>query len=628
MTKWRRVGLWSAGAVVIAALAGAIAFHFLVDPERLKKIAREKARTAWSRDLSIGELSLQLWPLPSLHAEDVALVDPSAPRGTLPLEASSITARLALLPLLVGKVRLKSLDLEGVKADLSSLPMSATRKPAAGASADAELLELTSLHIANADITQRPKGAPKVLWHIDEASGQASPGLRDVQVDAKVSRNRRALALKAQFDDLSRVGVPRAVTQGRVELEWGKARLALAGQFPLEASLANHALQADLDAESLHDMLAFFGSERRPRAPFKAHLELRDAKGVIEISRLAATLGKLKVAGDAQLALSGPKTIVNARLQFQHLDWVQTALDAGGPVIPQLEPGELFHDSPLEWPMLVALQGSEGKLDLTMKSVLLRNGLELKAIKAKMAFDGDRLNVASFSTETLGGSATGNVLLEGRKKSMRVNFEGTNLLLERWFRERGNKIPFTGGPMKVKASFSTAGNSMKELAAAITGPVTIGMGPAVWASQKAGDAEAIMTRAFSAKDASRIDFECVGAVLPFNNGRASAQPIIGIVTNASHLITSGVVDLREEMLDLRGRVKARSGVSLATLAGDVKITGKIRQPKMSVDETAIARVGAAIATAGISVFGTALVDAAGAKTDPCEAVLATAGARR
>ena len=44
------------------------------------------------------------------------------------------------------------------------------------------------------------------------------------------------------------------------------------------------------------------------------------------------------------------------------------------------------------------------------------------------------------------------------------------------------------------------------------------MGPGVWASQKAGDAEAIMTRAFSARDAGRIDFECVGAVLPFNIG--------------------------------------------------------------------------------------------------------------
>jgi AsmA family protein len=628
MTKWRRVGLGSAGAVAIAALVGALALHALVDPERLKKIARDKARAAWSRELSIGELSLDLWPLPSLHAQDVALADPAGGKDSKPLEASSITARLALLPLLTGKVRLKRLDLEGVKADLSSLPASVSRQPGSAGSADSDFLDLTSLHIADADITQRPKGGPKVLWHIEDATAVAASGLRDVRVEAKVARNRRPLAVKASFDDLSRIGVPRAVTPGQVELDWGKAQLALAGQFPLTASLANLALHADLEAQSLTDLLVFFGSERRPRAPVTAHLDLRDAKGTIEVTRLAATLGKLKVTGDMQLALSGPKTSVNARLATDRLDWAQTALDAGGPVIPERPTDELFNDTPLEWPLLVAMLGSEAKLDLTLKSLLLRNGVELRNTRARAAVDGDRMNLSAFTAETLGGKATGSMLFEGRKKSVRVDFDGTNLLLERWFHERGSSIPFTGGPMKVKASFSTAGDSMKALAAAITGPITIRMGPGVWASQKAGDAEARMTSALAPKGASRIDFECVGAALPFDNGRASARPIIGISTSASHLVTSGVVDMREETIDVRGRVKAKSGVSLATLAGDVKIVGKIRHPKMSVAEAAYARVGAAIATAGISVVGTVLADAGDAKSNPCDAVLAAMGSRR
>lgn len=628
MISWRTVGLGSAGAVGVAALAGALALHALVDPARLKAIARDKARAAWSRELSIGELSLSFWPLPSLHAEDVALADPSGGKDSKPLEASRITARLALLPLLAGKVRLKSLDLDGVKADLASLPASPAGRVASGGSSDSELLDLTSLHIANADIVQRPKGAPKVLWHIDEATGEAGAGLRDVSIEARLTRNRRPLALKAQFGDLSRLGVARAVTPGRVELDWGKARLTLAGQFPLEPSLANHALEGDLEAQSLYDMLVFFGIERRPRAPVAAHWEMRDAKGVVEVTRLAVALGALKVAGDARVSLSGPKTIVNARLAADRLDWTQATLDAGGPVLPELPPDELFHDTPLEWPLLVAMQGSEARLDLALKSLRLRNGIELRNIRAKVAIDGDRMSLDPFSAETLGGTATGNMLFEGRRKSVRVNFDGTDLLLERWFRERGSKIPFTGGPMKVQASFSTAGNSMKDLAAAMSGPVTIRMGPGVWASQKAGDAEATMTRALSARDAGRIDFECVSAALPFKDGRASARPIIGISTSASQLVTSGDVDMREETIDVRGRVRAKSGVSLATLAGDVKIVGKIRHLKMSVAEAAIARVGAAIASAGISVVGTALMDAADAKSNPCDAVLAKAAPRR
>jgi hypothetical protein len=622
------VGLRIAGGVAVAGLAIALALHVLVDPERLKKIARDKARAAWSRDLSIGELSLQLWPMPSLQAQDVALSDPSGGKGSRPLEVSSITARLALMPLLAGKVRLKSLDLEGVRADLASLPASPTSaKPGPAGSGDSDLLDLTSVHIADADIIQRPKGAPKVLWHIDDATAAASSGLRDVRVDARIARNRRPVEIKAQFDDLSRLGVPRAATAGRAELDWGGARLVLAGQFPLEGNLTNHALTADLEGQSLGDMLAFFGSERRPRGPVTVHLEARDAKGLMEVSRIAASLGKLKATGDAQLSLSGPRRIVNARLEVERLDWAQATLDAGAPPVPELAPDEIFHDTPLEWPLLAGMQATEGKFDLSFKSLRLRNGVELRNTKAKVALDGDRLNVSPYTTETLGGTATGSLLFEGRKKSVRVNFDGSDLLLERWFHERGSKIPFTGGPMKVKASFSTVGNSMKDLAATMTGPVTIRMGPGVWASEKAGEAEATMTSAFSAKGANRIDFECVAAALPFDNGRAVGRPLIGIATSASHLVTSGVVDMREETIDVRGRVKAKSGVSLATLAGDVKIVGKLRHMKMSVSGAAYARVGAAIATAGISVFGTALVDAADAKSDPCGTVLA-AGARR
>jgi AsmA family protein len=215
---------------------------------------------------------------------------------------------------------------------------------------------------------------------------------------------------------------------------------------------------------------------------------------------------------------------------------------------------------------------------------------------------------------------------EGRKKLVRVNLDGTNLLLERWFRERGSVVPFTGGPMKLKATFTATGNSFKDLAATVTGPITIRMGPGVWTSEKAGHAQSVMTSAFSSNDTGSIDFECMGASMPFSNGRATSRPILGARSNASQLLTSGTIDLRDESLDLRGRVQPRSGkVGLATIAGDIRISGKIRQPHTSLDSAgapaAILRAGAAIATAGLSLVGTAAADAEHAKkNDACEAV--------
>jgi hypothetical protein len=624
MTNWRKVAFWSAGALALAGLGGVLALHAAVDPERMKKIARDKARAAWSRDLAIGEISLGLWPLPAIYARKVALSNGPGSRYPYLLQAESIVADIELLPLLIGKVRFKGLAIDGLKANVEVAAPSTARPPEPRKELPPELMDLRALRITNTDIAYRPQGQPATLWRIEEAFAESNGGLRDVRVEASIARNTRPLRFKVELADLSHAGVEGAATQGKAELDWGRTQLVADGSFPLGAGLKGHALGVDLQSTFPADMFAFLGWDRRPRAPLQMRFASKESRGRIDVSAFAATLGKLNVTGQAQFVL-GAKTTFTAQLAADRIDWAQTMLDAGGPVVPALESDELFHTEPLAWPLLVAMQGSsEGKADVKVGGIRLRNGVELRNAHAVATFEGDVMNVSAFSAEGLGGSATGSMRFEGRRKSARVTFDGTHLLLERWFRERGAKIPFTGGPMAIKASFASTGNSMKELASTVTGPITIRMGPGVWASEKAGDAETMMVGALAGKESKQIDFECVGASMPFRNGRAQADPIVGIRTRASLLPTSGFVDLREETVDLRGRVKAKAGASggLSAITADVKITGKIRHPKMSLDPVgtpgAIARLGAALATAGISILGTNLVESASRKPDPCE----------
>lgn len=175
--------------------------------------------------------------------------------------------------------------------------------------------------------------------------------------------------------------------------------------------------------------------------------------------------------------------------------------------------------------------------------------------------------------------------------------------------------------MQVKAKLDSRGESMKQLAAAMTGPVTIRMGPGVYASERAEEAEAKMAAEFSGSEKRGIRFECVGAMLPFRTGRAEA--VIGAASDISRLMTTGVLDFREQSLELRGRLKPKSGAGLATVAGDVKITGKMAKPQMSLDHPAVlARIGAAIASVGLSAAATAVADAASKSDNPCEAAFA------
>jgi AsmA family protein len=353
----------------------------------------------------------------------------------------------------------------------------------------------------------------------------------------------------------------------------------------------------------------------------------RESGEAIEVTDLAAAIGKTTFTGSGTWSKSGTRNVVHASLETDRLDWVRTLLDAGQPPLPPLPPEELFHDNPVAWPLLSLLAEADGAIDLNFRSVLLRNGVELSNAKARIALEGARLNMTAFTTELLGGSAKGSMQFDPRKKSVRVNFDGTNLLLERWFHERGSDIPFKGGPMRVTASLAMSGDSMKALGASITGPVTIRMGPGVWASAKAGRAEEVMVH-FSAKESSEIAFECIAANLPFATGRAAASSLIGARSTVASLLTSGYVDLREETLDLRGPVRGKGGtVGLATIAPDMKITGPIRRPKASIDHggtaKTIARVGAAILTAGASLRGSAKAAADKAnESDACQVAFA------
>jgi uncharacterized protein involved in outer membrane biogenesis len=234
--------------------------------------------------------------------------------------------------------------------------------------------------------------------------------------------------------------------------------------------------------------------------------------------------------------------------------------------------------------------------------------------------------LSPFSAQMLGGSARGALHLDGKAKTVRFELDGDQLLLERWFHERGSKIPFKGGPMKVDAKLNLAGATYRELAASVTGRFSARMGKGVWASQRAGEAEEMMVRALQPKDGQDVVFQCAAADLHFKSGRASGRNLVGARSDVSQLLTSGHVDVRAEALDLRGKVISRSGlrVGLASLAGDVQITGTLAKPTMRLDPDAkpamLARAGAAIATAGATLIGSALVDVAESQNDPCRIV--------
>jgi hypothetical protein len=574
----RKAGLWSGGILVFLLLAAVVAVKVMIDPQRLKEVVREKVRKHWARELTLSDLKLEFSPLPSLHAVDVTLAGKDEPA----IRAAQLIADLELVPLLLGEARYRTIYVK--------------------------------------DATIERGGS---TWRVEEGTVESGPDLHDVKIAASLWRNRKPVSLVAQFDDLSKLGERGESTTGRIELEWNQAKLVAAGRMPVDGTIARHAIQVELSAESIRDLCDFFGIERRPTAPFNAKFDARENEGRIEISNLDIALGRAHVRGQATYA-PATKPVIDAKLAFGRVDWAQAYLDAGGKH-PRPKGEETFRDTPLAWWALTGLEGFKGTVDATFETLILRNGIELTKLATRSSFDGDRWDMTSFDTQMLGGTAKGAIHLLGSKKSARFDFDGTGLLMERWIQERGGKAPVTGGPMTVKARLSSSGESFHDLVGSMSGPFDIRMGRAVLASAHAGELEAKLTTTFSGREADRVEFECASFALPFRNGRAQGSHLVGARTTVSTLLTGGVVDMRQEQVDLRGRMKGKRGVGLAAIMGDVKITGPVKKPKMHLDETAapkaVARGALAVATLGLSALGTAAADAEeGRRNDPCEAV--------
>ena len=639
---------WAWGAAVllsVLAAAGFLAQKFLMDEARWIGVLEQRATAATGRTVKIGHLAFHLLPLPGIDAKQVSVANPAWAQQPQLLQITELSAQLALRPLLHGQVQLVSLSLQGGRLDGETdfhgahswtlTQFAASRTISGNSGIDPShfvALELRDIEVYYRSGHDQSDSALR-KWHIEHLSVKAKPGLRDLQLDGLIRHGSREMVGNARLDGLG------ALANGRAELHIGSARVTLEGRLPLQPALTNSAFALQAEAQRPNDLLEFFDITSRTIAPFSLRAEIHEAGGKLLATGIDATLAKLHVTGAAQFDSRTARPTVDAQLAMPRLDWVQTLADVGRPPLPPKPRGELFRTHQLAWWALAALHGWQGTVDLQIGALKTRPGIELTDATARLYFEDDHLHVNPMHADMLDGTAQGSVHLIAKNKSVHLNLELHDVSLQKWITATGKTAPLRGGPMQVTASVDATGGSIKELAASLTGPVSIRLGPTVITSEPGARAEELLTGLmpiFSAPKSNQILLECGGANLPFVAGRASAAPLVGVRSQSSQLLSNGFLDLREETLDLRGRVRARSGfrIGLATLAGDIKITGLVAHPRASLDPTgtpaALARLGAAVVTGGLSIVCTALWNGANPGADPCHAVFAknTANGRR
>ncbi len=626
-----------------------------IDQSRWRGWFEHQASAATGRAVTIGKISVHLLPTPGLDAERITIANPAWAAQPFLATIDHLSAQFRIASLWHRTLQVAHINADGVLLDIESdaahagnWQMTAQNNQTRQADAN-HLSALRSIdlqrvtlhftrHIARhiANQTKRetkrhttPQTASEKHdfgnWQLPAVHVAAQGPGRDITATAVLNHAQRTMTISASLDTIA------APTHALLSVASGDARVVIDARRLQSARVSADTFATQLDATRLDQLLAFFQIESRQIAPVQMRADVRADGNKIDFAQLAGSLGETRAGGSAQLDLDGVQPTLHAQLSIPRLDWVRMLADAGRPPLPPKPPGELFRTHLLPWRVLAAAHGMRADMDLHVAAWKTRSGIELSNANAQVHIEDGQLQANAMHAQMLGGTAAGTLHLVGADQSAQLKLQLHDVSLHDGLRAMGKATPLNGGSMQLNATVNARGESMKALAATLTGPVTITLGPTRIVTAAGARSEEMLTGLlpyFSAHDSTEIHLECGSAMLPFQAGRALGSPLIGVRSQASELLTQGDLDLRTQTLDVRGRARSRSGFSLglSAVSGDIRFSGPLVHPRARLDSAgtpgAIARVGAAVVTGGLSLIGTALWDHAHPGVNPCEAVLA------
>jgi len=622
---------------VLVVIGGVIAATTLGRETLVPPVAaRVKALTG--RELTVaGAAHVALALPPRVVLGDVALAN--APWATAPklIEAKELDLTIELLPLLSGRVELSRIALTGPRIALETDgagrgnwqfegAMPAPSGTVAQAIGLPSALVIGDVAVSDGVVTWRdgPK-APlttvtvrDLALHTRAVSGDLdlrfAGGVGDLAlaVEGRVGPLRDLVARKWPYP----VDLRGTVAGQKVEL---KAQVRADG-----ARYTFDDLAVSAGASALHGALAVDMAGARP------HLAFDLAAPALTLAALPAVAATVAApAGPAPApaspAPSSPAPASSAAAPVTAAS--SAAASAERPARAWLIADTPVSFTPLRW------VDAEGKL--AIDKLTLADGRDAGAVRARIALADGKLDVSDLAVGLFGGTLAGSITIDARDPAatgLVTRLEGRAMSLAAILAALGHPREVRGGRTDVVANLTLRGNSPHAWASSATGTFRAVASSATLTNPKvdsllAWDRLVAAINPFRARDPS-TELVCAVVNLPLVNGVARVDRSLAMETSKLGVSASGVLDFRNETLDLVFAPKARKGISIdfAGLSDLVRLTGPFASPHVGVDVAGsakvIASVSAAIGTGGLSAVGQALLSWADGKgPGPCQVAL-------
>ncbi len=413
-------------AIVFAlVLAGLVVAPQLLDVERFKApiAAQLSERTGETVEL-VGPIALSLLPSPALTARDLRIANPPGAAVPYMVRLRALEVKLALLPLLTGRIEPRSATLVEPEIDLERLPdgtpswraaPAATRAGAPGAAAPetpaaAAIATLAHLAIQNGAVTWRG-GAVERFEHInadttvDPVSGQIAAAGDLVARGSAVSFELRSGAPAAAEIPLQLTVTTKPAARLRLDA-------VLTGP-PGDRRLAGKLKLASEDARGLLGTLARIALPAALAQPMTASADLAGSARGLALDRLALDFGPLHGEGSFHIE-PGPPAALALALTVSQIDLDRWPVPRQAALVPA-RPGLAWAAVPGASALMAAQRGPGGlvlpplpaglnaSLDLGVDAMLWHGGIVRNA-RLTLALADGRLTLSRLAALLPGGS--------------------------------------------------------------------------------------------------------------------------------------------------------------------------------------------------------------------------------
>jgi len=530
MGRWIKRFVFGIAGLLVLALGAAAAFVLTFDAADYKQDIAGAFEAATGRKLHFGgriESSiLTLQPAITLH--DASLLNPPGFSRPALATAKRLHLIVRLRPLLERRLAIVRLDIEG-----GDVLFETNEKGERNWRHQAERPAVTaippSIHVPGVRI----------------GAGQAIAGLT---VDRLHLKNVKIAYLHGP-------------TKLESNLQLDQASVVIpAADKPMALTMAGTYQGAKVRSSgtvgSLGDLLA-----PRPGANFPVSLTVAFGRSQLEVDLRADLTAKVPAA--------------RGRVTAKHIDLDE--LDPAAGRGAGTGDGRLFSTAPLPLGILNAFDASG---DVGIDSLILRRQ-RFSGVTARIALKGGDLSATSFGFTLAGARITGELRINAASAvpAVAVRASGSGVRLH-----EVTQVLFERATMSSNMTFtvnvSSRGRSMREIAAALSGPVVIALGPG---PIRADALDFLSKDIFSIHRGDQLSLICALARFDFARGTGTSRRIV-IDTTRAAAYGSGSVNLGSETVDITFAPTTK-GKSLASVAAivPVRVHGPIARPSATPD---------------------------------------------